>query len=584
MKTTKNWVFGCRSLDGDIKQSIDAAIYAAHKYRNKLCELEIAKRARHNEMLERLVPEYVVACDAVAEAEQRVEDLFEEIQSQRMQQRTKTPTGCQHIADEIKSLKSQLKELRSERKRIKQESYKLGAVENAMADNNRQHKDECKQAKQDSGLYWGTEALVSGSCRSFSSGSPPKYKRFEGEGMLAVQLQGGMPTVRIFEENTKCYLERLSGKLADCYLRIGSEGRAPIFAKVQVVLHRELPEDGSIKWAYLEQRKVASHTRWSVRLTIDEDVSTDRDKSTHCAVHFGWHMEPSGLRSALWQGSDGKRGSVILPHSHCRDYAELDEIDSRRDKLRNDATEMLADWIDTGDCIPEWLVEARKYMKKWKSPNRLPGLILKWRDERFGGDEEIFHSMNAFRKREKKLWQNSRRLSVRIFRRRKDIYRNIAKQLSDRYGVVYLGEIAAAKLNENSDPDELKRDNTQAHRHSRWAAVSELRGFIAEKFPLHAISIPAKNVTRECHACGEVNAVKKRKFQCSSCGKTLDVDENALANTLARGGAMQSTGALLELVESQEVKDAARLEKLRKMQDANRAARKRKKIANQNKG
>ena len=80
--------------------------------------------------------------------------------------------------------------------------------------------------------------------------------------------------------------------------------------------------------------------------------------------------------------------------------------------------------------------------------------------------------------------------------RRADQYRKFVVMLTRKYGVAYVGDIAIADLNENSQPEQLEHDNTIAHRHARWASVGELQRYIGEKFILRTIPIDSKNVTK----------------------------------------------------------------------------------------
>lgn len=583
-----NWVYGAKSPD--IEGAVNKAIYAAHQYRNRICELELAKRERHEALLRRLAPEYVAACQAIESAEAELGEAREAIQRERTRQRTKKPQGVQHWVDAAAIAKAKLKELRAECKAAKQAAYEDSAVTAAMRENSDQYKAERAEAKAASGLYWGTEAIVSQSCASFSSGAPPRFKRFEHEGQLAVQLQGGLDCQEATSRGTLLQLivpDDLAGMLAErgtaprslcrteCLFRIASdETGKPIFARVPIVFHRPLP-NGKIKWAYLERRMIANRPKWSIRLTIDVQETRQPANDRLVAVHVGWRSEQQGLRVASWIGDDGRAGYLRLSHGHCDDYLHLDEVRSARDSAFNEHRDLLKDWIsENANWLPDWMCETKSTMHAWKSPKRLAALVLRWRDERVYGDGDMFVTMNEWRKRDKHQWQHERRLWARIVRRRTDLYRNFAKSLSDRYGIVAIAQIDAKELVEHSTPEELERDNSLATRRAKWAAVSDLLRIIRERFPLRCIETVAAGISQQCANCGEKNKVKHRKVQCCGCGKTYDIDENGMANTLARGEAAIKSGALLEAVAAQEDKARKAQEKLHKMQEARRAARK----------
>lgn len=578
---TKNWCYGAKAPD--IEQRVSDAIFAAHRYRNRLCELELERRARRYDILRKLAPEFVQCELAVSAAEQELAAVRESIQAERVKQRTKTPAGVSHLTERTKELKASLKDLRAELKEAKLAAYAESAVSEAMDQNDSQHLAECQFAKEQSGLYWGTAAVVKMACKSFGKGSPPRFKRFEGEGQLAVQLQGGLDCEHIFRQNTRCYITNVAGKRADCLIRIGSEGGKSIFARVPIVFHRRLP-GGKIKWAYLERRKIADHIRWTVRLTIDCERTVDCCLPGEVAIHTGWWMEPGGLRVATWLASDGRWGTLRLEKLHCDAYYKLDGIRSQRDESFNSVIDLLRGWLKEDRDLPDWLAEVKPHLHAWKANARLSKLVWQWSRDRFTGDDEMFEKLWEWRRSDKHLWQHERRLAVRIVRRRRDIFRNFAAMLYGRYGVAIVSPIDAAELTENSEPEDLERDNTQAHRHAKWAAVSELTQMIREKFSLHCVAVPSKNITRQCSGCGSINKVRHRKLQCSNCGKTIDIDENATVNILSRGMAALKSGAVLKLVEEEEDKVRKQQKKLAKMQEANRVARKAKKAAAKNVG
>lgn len=571
---TVNWCYGAKTPD--VEQAVSDAIFAAHRYRNRLCELELAKRARHYELLREIAPAFVAAESRVAVLETELGNIREAIQSERVKQRTKSPKGVQSIVSRAAQLKAEIKEARVDLKLAKLDAYQDHAVIAAMADNAAKHKDDCAEAKSSSGLYWGTEAIVRQACGSFASGAPPRFKRYDGEGQLAVQLQGGLGCQDAERSNTLCYLgESLGGKRRECFIRIGSDGRKPVFAMVPIVFHRQLPQ-GKIKWAYLERRKIADHVRWTVRLTIDIERELEPTLPGEVAIHTGWRMEETGLRAATWLGSDGSRGVLRLPKSHCDDYYRVDEVRSKRDAAFNEMIGELREWLK-GRELPEWLADARSHLHAWKAKQRLAKLWWTWMENRFDGDDCMFERLNQWRKSDKHLWQHERRLSVRIVRRRKDVFRNFAAMLSGRYGVAIVSPIDAKELTENTSPEELERDNTQAHRHGKWAAVSELTQMLREKFPLRCVEVEPRNITRQCCNCGAFNEVTHRKIQCCGCGQAIDRDDNAVINTLARGEAAIKSGSLIDLETAERDKAVAAKEKLAKMQQAarnKRAARK----------
>ena len=51
-------------------------------------------------------------------------------------------------------------------------------------------------------------------------------------------------------------------------IRVGSEGREPVWLELPVVLHRPLPEDGTVRSASVICEKVGSRERWRLLVTV----------------------------------------------------------------------------------------------------------------------------------------------------------------------------------------------------------------------------------------------------------------------------------------------------------------------------
>ena len=184
----------------------------------------------------------------------------------------------------------------------------------------------------------------------------------------------------------------------------------------------------------------------------------------------------------------------------------------------------------------------------------------------------IFEHLRRMQLVDRELWRHEARLSKRVSGRRSDVYRNLAANLSSRYGLMFFTKPDTAKLVKNSEPEAMTDDESKVHRASRQAATSVLLQYCGEKFPLRALRVDSRNLSRECNQCHHVNAsVTVRQSHCEGCGSLLDSDENALQNTIARGLVAQKSGGLLALAEAVESKAVAQKEKLKKMQDANRA-------------
>lgn len=380
---TLNWCYGAKTPD--LTDAIAEQLSAAHKYRNKLCELEHAKRDRFYDYVRQFHPAYVETEKAVEASEEKLAELRDKIQTARKEQRTKKPKGMEGLQEEIKALRVTLKEQRAARKEAKDAAKENADLQNALKADAVRQKDDLKAARDESGLYWGTAAIVNQACASFSSGTPPKFARWTGEGQLAVQLQKGLPVDDMLLPDTRAYISG-AGRKRTLHFRIGSQGRQGIYAQVPIIFHRPLPPGGKVKWVYLERRKMANQDRWTARLTIDVPAEDKQiDDSKWVSLHVGWHAVPSGLEVAKWSAHDGATGRLVLPNSHLDDYTRLQAIQQYRDLILRDAIELLQTARKGDQPLPDWMMEDTKACHAWKTIGRVAVLIRQMKETEFVG-------------------------------------------------------------------------------------------------------------------------------------------------------------------------------------------------------
>lgn len=296
------------------------------------------------------------------------------------------------------------------------------------------------------GLYWGTASVVTQ--RVPRTGPPPRFHRFDGEGVLAVQFQrkpdlkspkvpvldaegnprihprsgrpmsrheggGSLPTARIGEINGLCWIEPQNPKSEEpkpqeeskpsknkksryvwVYFRVrSSETRSPVCAKLPVVMHRPLPE-GEVKWAYLVRRRYGTHFRWEVQFDVarpEWEFPHRRSPKGTVAVSLGWRYIDGVVRVASWVGDDGRRGEVIIPADRVRTWRGCEGLQALRDKEFNRCRAILLAFLETLPELPEaWVARGVESLPQWRSCGRFAALVRWWRDNRLPGDEAAF--------------------------------------------------------------------------------------------------------------------------------------------------------------------------------------------------
>jgi hypothetical protein len=144
----------------------------------------------------------------------------------------------------------------------------------------------CRQTMEDRWgdvLAWGTYLRVDEDmrrvCESIAKerfkvggdrGTMPRFVHFTGEGLLAVQLQGGMSVAELLGGlDTQARLTG-EGMHRVLHLRIGStESRRPVWATFPVCYHREIPPHARAKQVWVSVWRVATKLRYGVRFSLE---------------------------------------------------------------------------------------------------------------------------------------------------------------------------------------------------------------------------------------------------------------------------------------------------------------------------
>lgn len=548
------------------EEQIDTAMYLAHKYRNRLVEIEVNRR--------NAVQEILSSDPRVAELENTIQANEEQLQATRARialsrkkgETSLTPQEKQECEEKIKALMADLRKTHQELKELKKERLADPEIQAELAEVNKRVADEVKATRQACGLYWGTYLMVEHSFdKAKRSTGELKFKRWDGRGHLAVQLQKGLPVDKVFETDNRVRIEpvpeeawtsesrsvRRKLSRTRIWIRIGSDGKEPVWAVLPMVMHRPLPKGGSVKWVHLIRERVGTHYRYSVHFVVElpEEPKVELGPGT-VAIDVGWRLMDEGLRVAYWYDSDGNEGDLRLPDALLNALQKPDDIRAIRDRNFNEAKDALGQRLQSLE-LPAWLKERSAHLTQWRSTPKLAALAIEWRDKRFPGDEEVFAGLEEWRKRDKHLYEYEANLRDQATTRRREVYRVFAADLRRRYNTVILEKFDLREVAEQPNPEEGPKESSRARDLRVKAAISELRQTIANA-GLKVVEVPAENSTRQCHVCGHIDAFDTAKWlmhQCSKCGAVWDQDRNAAVNLLARGNQAARTESGQEIPE-----------------------------------
>lgn len=463
------------------------------------------------------------------------------------------------------------------------------------------------------GLAWGTRLKVAESVEraakaSQKIGVAARMPRFDGGGALAVQLQGGLdPTDCLAGTDTRFRVDivdnatwqRMQGKsaytstkkdgrvvalaqpdpnshrsrgkvaqngtalraprqLAIVRLRIGSNGRAPVWAAWPIVLHRPLPPKAAIKWVQAHACKVGPRTEWSILVTVEDEAPQAKTKGETLAINLGWRNLPSGsIRVAYAVGSDGHEEEVLVPSAYVAGVSHVASLQSIRDKLFEEAKKFIGDYRDENER-PAWFMEATRYFDRWRSQKHLVWLLRNWRENRFSEDTRALDIISAWAKKDRHLWFWESDERTKLLRMRKDCYRATAARLAVKYARIVVTDMDLRDFAEKEAPEEKDSTGKTQRVTQRLAAPSELRGAIKNACSTRGTAfeeVDAKYKTQTCNHCGIVFAfaAKQDLAHTCECGARWDQDANHCRNLLASDHGPSKTGPSLAASEKHEV-------------------------------
>lgn len=537
------------TLNGDV---VDEQMRAGHRYYNQLIEIERWRRQEYRSA----VGDYdeIECLDAWRTA--LVDDLEaarDAVKSQRKATRSRSDTAAQREA--CNELRVELREVSALLKATKLALREDAALRARAEEINQEATGRVRATRAVCGCYWGTYLLAEAAADAARKTAQvePHFRRWDGAGVIGVQLQGGLPAADAFgcgdtrlQIDTR--LQPVPGRTGKARprvrLRVGSDGRAPVWAEWPLILHRPLPDGSVAQWAKVKRERLGGRDRWSLHLTITVPASGRRadDCSQAVAIDLGWRKRENGLRVAYLLGDDGESREVLLGEDVLRGLHQVDDLRAIRDQHLNTARTALASWLHDAGSIPEWLSMATEHLAQWRSPARFAALAVAWREHREGQSEEVerqYQALEAWRKKDKHLWTWECNLRDKVLARRREQYRVLAARLVDRYHVLVLERFDLRSTQRHQAPEVETPEIQPARAQQRIAATSILRECLIQAFARRGgvvAELPSRWTTRACPRCGVIDEAwdpaESVEHRCSACGALSDQDEAACHNLL----------------------------------------------------
>lgn len=537
----------------------------AHQYRNTLIEIERGKRAALRAALSSYsdIQELELAVSKATE-EEKTAAIAAKAERSAGKTTKISPEAKKHLADAKAARSIIYAKLRERRNELKNDSTVIAKFDEI----NERAGELRRSARANCGTYWGTYLLIEDAAQAASKmplydgvvPNDPRFVRWNGEGRVGVQIQaqaGDEPFVaeNLFGTNSKIRIDAVDEKAwyspirgerrrtsrTRLQIRVGSNGRDPIFAAWPMVMHRQIPKTGIIKKATVSLRMIGPREEWAVEFTVaNNEVPVFEPGNGSVALDIGWRLVPTGLRVAAWHAEDGSKGELILDQKILSGIKKAEDLHSIRDKNFNIVKAKLVTWLETNrtNC-PEWFQQITSHIAMWKSSNRLAALAKKWKDARFIDDEEAYQNLEAWRYHDYHLWTWETSQRTKVLRHRRDIYRCFASALAKKYATIILEDFDLRDMAVRPGPEQ-EGVNEVARSNRQIASLSELRLIIANAVRAHGRTLhkgKCAYTTITCNECGNVeafDAANKINNMCNKCKAVWDQDDNAAINLLTQ--------------------------------------------------
>lgn len=457
------YAFGCKRPPKEVRRQIQHQLWLAHRYRYALWQLAMAGRSAYRELRREHCPALV---EAEAELE-RAAELHALAESKADKKAFLIP--LQHARAKCRELRAAAKLDPAFAAEVEEQIRLQGVLKRALR----------KVFSRVLGLYSGTYLHVEAAAAAANAGTEdpvrPRWRGYDvdGEGVLAIQLQGGRTPPQIHSENPHVVLEkpqrkgksRRMGSRTVAHYRIRSENGQTVQVPLDVHMCRDFPADAKITWAKL----VVTHIHqfrftYSLQFTVESELHAERRPRGHGVVAVCFAGD-----KIVCQDDYGE----VLEVPCFTEPKKLRELQSIRDQRRNDAIGLLVGWCERQDETADWIRDEISAIKEHKACRRLYRL----REQLRGVvPPELSKYLDEWAYRENHLywWHNDLRQSA--LNRRKDAHRVFAAKLRARYDTVLL--------------DDRKVDGKLLSVERRWLALNNFRNHVAHAFgPDHIVKM-----------------------------------------------------------------------------------------------
>lgn len=472
--------------------------------------------------------------EAVDAASATCDEIAEQMRNRRKKDRTTAPRAedRQRLAEARKVrrvAKASLKE-------AKEAAFAEGA-QARIAEAGKSRAEDLKTARRKAaaeGLYWGTYndimqrrfpaavERVKGQ-RKNGQWAELKFHRFDGTGTLTTQIQrqaaDPVPTAAVLaSEGGKwrnvvqfgpwtdpATIDRPRGRQRHGVLRVRVSRDDHL--TVRVVLHRMLPTDAEIKEIKVTRRRIAGQYRLSVAVAFRIPRPAEKTAGDVVDIDFGWASggKDVGLRVARIATASGTLPTPpadVADLVTSSDWHEVwfpaawrdllgrdDAIHADRDELLNEVRDRLVAALNGDPGLVEMVGATGGEVSRWRSPGRFAALTIRLRGDDASAEasnprldsvrEHLVADLEAWRKRDRHLWEYECHERDQVIARRRDAYRKIAAWVAEAARLIVIQDLDVASLRRvpsvaSEDPHQQRHGRRQLHA----AAPGEFRAAV----------------------------------------------------------------------------------------------------------
>ncbi len=431
------------------------------------------------------------------------------------------------------------------------------------------------------GLWWPNcnavhESYKTARRRAMKDGTELRFHRFTGEGRFTYQIQGGIDVAKLFDgsraqisvrpvdprawssdhRGERRRLARTELTLAvDSFVATEGYGAFKTL-RFPMMMHRPIPDGVRIKYVVVSRKRVGSQFRWAVTFTCTtepQDTPLRTNLHAAAALNFGFRLMAGGeLRVAMRIDTDGQKHEYRLPADMLDGWRHLEALRQKQDEELNAVLTTYRALVNA-DNAPEPLRDFRRILGAPKLSARvLVRLWAVWREHAAEFHPDALATLNAWRRKNRRLYEEEANLRDKLNARRTDLYRVWALDIAQRYGALHIEDTNYQQLGRIRDQADGEVIVSEIRRLARIASPGAFRKYIelaAAKTGASIIKHAASRMTLKCHSCGHEqnladgkNARGNRLWTCGHCGETWDQDENFCINLLSAPDTSERSG------------------------------------------